>query len=223
MTNRAEFVGDMKDPEYEYVKDWRSLDDGECHYALSGEVYPHGYSPTMYLHRLDEPMKVKKPCGIFVCDTGDLFGEWVKTGWIEHVIDVIRYCPQHIFFLLTKNPSRYKEFSPFPDNCWCGTTVTTEDDVWRIDELRDIKCGKRFVSFEPLLGEIRNPNLENIDWTIIGAMTGRRKAGNVPAVGWISHLRWWSTQNLIPVFEKDNLMEAVANGHILLSDFPLIE
>jgi len=66
MTNRYGFLNSAEDPKYEYVKDWRSVDDGELHYALKGEVYPYGYSPTYYPHRLDDPRKVKKPCGIFV-------------------------------------------------------------------------------------------------------------------------------------------------------------
>ena len=223
ITNIHEFLDRGKDPKYVYIKDWRSVDDGECHVAVKGEVYPYGYSPTYYPHRLDEPRKVKKPCGIFVCDAADLFGSWVPDNWIENVIDVIKSCPQHIFFLLTKNPKRYEEFSPFPGNCWCGTTVTTKEDVHRIDELRDVKCGNRFVSFEPLMGEIRNPDLQNIDWMIIGAMTGRRKAGSVPAVGWVSHLVWWAGQNLIPLFEKDNLSYCMGDMHTLEQRFPLLE
>ena len=223
MTNRYAFLNSAEDPKYEYVKDWRSVDDGELHYALKGEVYPYGYSPTMYMHRLDEPRKVKKPCGIFVCDAADLFGKWVEMGWVEHILDVVNDCPQHIFFFLTKNPKGYKEFSPFPNNCWCGTTVTTENDTSRIDELRDIECGNRFVSFEPLMGEIRNPDLQNIDWMIIGAMTGRRKAGSVPAVGWVSHLVWWAGQNLIPLFEKDNLSYCMGDMYTLKQEFPLLE
>lgn len=223
MTNPNEFIDGIENPEYEYVKDWRSVDDRESHHAFKGEVYPYGYSPTIYLHRLKEPENVKKPCGIFVCDAADLFGEWVYTVWIDYVLDVIKTCPQHIFFLLTKNPKRYKGFEPFPDNCWCGTTVTTEDDLWRIDKLRDIRCGNRFVSFEPLLGEIRNPNLYGIDWTIIGAMTGRRKVGTVPAAGWVSHLEWCAEQNCVPVFEKDNLSYCMADWYKLKQEFPKLE
>ena len=221
MINKDAFERGEK-PQYEYVKDWRSVDDCKKHRALKGEVYPYGYSPTVYLHRLYEPEKVKKPCGIFVCDAADLFGYWVPSIWIDHVIDVIRTCPQHIFFLLTKNPSRYKEFGMLPDNCWCGTTVTTKDDLWRIDELRDVKCGNRFISFEPLLGEIRNPDLQNIDWAIIGAMTGSSKAGTVPASGWVSHLDWWAGQNCVPVFEKDNLSFVMGCMHELKREFPTI-
>jgi len=222
MTNKDAFVIGEK-PQYEYVKDWRSVDDGERHHALKGEVYPYGYSPTIYVHRLNDPMKVKKPCGIFVCDAADMFGSWGYSAWIQFVLDTVRDCPQHIFFLLTKNPERYKVFEPFPDNCWCGTTVTTEDDVWRIDDVRDVECGNRFVSFEPLMGEIRDPDLQNIDWTIIGAETGNRAGKVVPASGWVSHLEWWAGQNCVPVFEKDNLKSVMSYGYELKREFPLLE
>ena len=32
----------------------------------------------------------------------------------------------------------------------------------------------KFVSFEPLLGEIDSPNLTGIDWIIVGAETGEK-------------------------------------------------
>lgn len=223
MINRDAFLECGEKPQYEYVKDWRSVDDGECHSALKGEVYPYGYSPTMYLHRLEEPEKVKKPCGIFVCDAADLFGDWVFSHWIDYVLDVIKTCPQHIFFLLTKNPAMYEVFEPFPENCWCGTTVTTEDDLWRIDDIRNVDCGKRFVSFEPLLGEIRNPNLYDIDWAIIGAMTGRRRVGTVPATGWVSHLEGWAKENGVPVFEKYNLEYCMGDWYNFKNEFPKLE
>src|SRR5271169_1957577 len=97
--------------------DWQNRETGKCHLAKQGEIYPFGYDPTFYRHRLVEPEKMKAPQRIFVVDTGDLFGAWVPQEWITDVIDVTTRCPQHTFILLTKNPARYLEFN-FPANCW---------------------------------------------------------------------------------------------------------
>ena len=53
-----------------------------------------------------------------------------------------------------------------------GTSVENEDNVKRMDELRKVRCGIRFVSFEPLLGSVGEVNLDGIDWAIIGGESG---------------------------------------------------
>ena len=42
----------------------------------------------------------------------------------------------------------------------------------RIDYLRNIKANIRFISMEPLLEDVRNLNLENIHWVIVGGESG---------------------------------------------------
>jgi protein gp37 len=52
--------------------------------------------------------------------------------------------------------------------------VTVEDDQ-ATDRIRDLrKCHSRlkFISFEPLLGPIRNLVLDGIDWVIVGGESG---------------------------------------------------
>jgi len=130
-------------------------------------------TPKYHPDRLKDPMKLKKPSRIFVANTGDLFGEWVKGWQIKEVLNVIADCPQHTFQLLTKNPERYRDFGslerPYPENCWIGTSITCQKDVIRVDYIRDIPAGVRFISFEPILGFIEKIDLTGIDWVIIGA------------------------------------------------------
>ena len=40
--------------------------------------------------------------------------------------------------------------------------------------MKSVPCSMKFVSFEPLLGEIDSPNLTGIDWIIVGAETGEK-------------------------------------------------
>jgi len=72
--------------------------------ARPGEVFPAGFSPTFYPHRLSEPARIKKPSRIFAVSAGDLFGEWVPGEWIRAVLAVARQCSRHTFILLTKTP-----------------------------------------------------------------------------------------------------------------------
>jgi protein gp37 len=118
------------------------------------------FEPAFHPDRLCEPDKVQKPSKIFVCSMADLFGDWVPWEWIKRVLSAAHMNPQHTFQFLTKNPARYQEFNPWPDNCWLGTTVTNQEDAdARVPELLKAQAKVRFVSAEPLLGEI---NLEGI-------------------------------------------------------------
>jgi len=122
-----------------------------------------------------------QPKGIFVCDMGDLFGEGIPYKWTVMVLDVIKFNPNHRFYLLTKQPQNLIKFSPFPENCWVGVTATK----WlafsnALGYLATIKAKVKFLSFEPLLERIQLDMLQKmlfpsvIDWLIIGACTGTK-------------------------------------------------
>src|SRR5207253_2389565 len=53
-------------------------------------------------------------------------------------------------------------------NVWLGTSVETKHYIHRITTLKRINAKTRFVSFEPLLGDIGYVNLEGIHWAIVG-------------------------------------------------------
>lgn len=57
---------------------------------------------------------------------------------------------------------------------WLGTSVESQDYLPRIDLLRRVPARIRFVSFEPLLGSIINPDLAGIHWAIVGGESGPR-------------------------------------------------
>ena len=121
---------------------------------LGKHPFPQGFMLTMYPNRLDEPLSRRKPSRIFVCDMGDLFGEWVPADWVEDVLLTIWARPQHTFLLLTKNPSRYAEFD-LPPNAWAGTSVENQAAAEkRIPELLKAKVSVRWLSVEPLLGPV---------------------------------------------------------------------
>ncbi len=142
------------------------------HRAPEGTVFPAGFQPTFYEHRLDEPCRVKQAARIFVSDMGDLFGEWVPEPWIFWVMKTIEKCPQHTFILCTKNPKRYQTWD-LPANVIALTTVEDQAAAdTRIPEL--LKCNARIkgISVEPMLGPItlpqwiRLPAMVRGDWPI---------------------------------------------------------
>ena len=120
------------------------------------------------------------PKGIFVCDMGDLFGIGIPEAWTRKVLEAIKKDRINRFYLLTKQPQNLIKFSPFPENCWVGITITnqrTNGSASLSDSLRaliDVDAKVKFVSFEPLLEEINVSFYpDEIQWLIIGACTGR--------------------------------------------------
>lgn len=64
----------------------------------------------------------KERAGIFIDSMSDMLGNGVEEEWIREVITVMRECPQHVFFVLTKNPRRLVLFD-WPDNALVGISA----------------------------------------------------------------------------------------------------
>lgn len=148
------------------------------------------------------------PKGIFVCDMGELFGDWIPREWQDAIFRVIRHNPQHRFYLLTKQPQNLIKFSPFPDNCWVGVTATNDDMFTRaIYHLGNVRAEVKYISIEPLLSAIKlngwyQFNNKNLQWLIIGAQT---KPYRPPKVEDIEEIVMAADKAGIPVFLKDTL------------------
>ena len=143
------------------------------------------YEPRFHIKRLQEPYKIKEPSKIFVCSMADLFGDWIPKETIEKVLEVVRENPQHTYQFLTKNPRRYSEFD-FPKNCWLGITEDYTNQA-RLNYLKGKPDNYKFISFEPLLGDMSGLDLSGIDWVIVGAMTG---SGAIkPKKEWIDSIK----------------------------------
>ena len=176
------------------------------------------FAPRFWANRLWEPSHRRRPAKIFVCDMGELFGTWVPDITLNLIFDIIKKCPHHTFQLLTKQPQNLPKFSPYPNNCWVGITVTTNSDFLRaIDYLPYVKASIKFISFEPLLAPIPNPNLTRIDWIIIGGQSGKDKF--YPPLKWIVDIEDAAEEAGIPVFEKSNLVP-YPNPKFLRQEFP---
>jgi protein gp37 len=128
---------------------------------------------------LTAPLGWKKPQRIFVNSMSDLFQEKASEKFIQRVWHVMERAHWHSFQVLTKRPERMLKllskpgFSVLP-NVWLGTSVESEDHLARIGVLRRVPARIRFVSFEPLLGPIVEPDLRDIHWAIVGGESGPR-------------------------------------------------
>lgn len=159
-------------------------------WAYAGKI-----GPQLVEHRLDDPLKLKKPAVIGAQFMGDLFFDGVVAYHIEDVWRVMQKAHWHTFLVLTKRPERAHDFlyncprEILCRNVWIGVTVESQSEVNRILEITNIPASKFFVSFEPLLGEIAiNPYwLSLLSLMIVGCESGPGRRFTSRA--WITSLR----------------------------------
>lgn len=146
--------------------------------------------------------------------------------WIEDVLYKTDCNPQHTFQFLTKFPEIYNHFK-FPENCWLGVTITKNKDIKKsnIENIFRKNPGikynnQAFISFEPLLERIdmRNYDIQNLNWVIIGAETGNRKGKVIPKKEWIADIVDYCKKYHIPVYLKNSLKDIYPK---IKKDFPM--
>lgn len=126
-------------------------------------------------HKLSEPLRWKEPRRVFVNSMSDLFHDNIGLDYIRRVFAVMHKADHHRFQILTKRAERLAEVAPllhWPHNVWMGVSVEDARATHRIDLLRTVPAHVRFISFEPLIGPIENPDLSGIQWAIVGGESG---------------------------------------------------
>jgi len=191
------------------------------------------FKPTYHPERLEAIFKLKPPTKeqnrkrkswiakafphtwlVFCSSVSDLFADWTQHKWrhttLLRIEDAERCGYPVIVQLLTKQPQNIKKYysdvwDPSLKNLWIGVTVTSQDDVWKLKYLKDVKCTVRFASFEPLLSEIHIPPeyVSYLDWVIIGRLTGSNKVKL--QFEWVQEIIDSAKQYRIPVFIKNNV------------------
>jgi len=179
--------------------DW--LSEGTVPESLISGVIDEG--------ELGAPKKRKKPTGIFACSTYDLFFH-KHHSWRDGIFETIEACPHHRFYILTKFPQNIDR--ELPDNVWLGVSVTEGKDWPRVNALRRQSAAVKFVSFEPLLGDVHVGDSHEdvlrsapfLDWVIIGRLTGFGHKFDPPFKQlryMVEHFEKLNT----PIFLKNNL------------------
>jgi protein gp37 len=172
-------------------------------HAMGNSKYENGFISTTHPEDIEEPFKWKKASTIFVCSMSDLFHKDVPSDFIDKVFDVIRQTPQHTYQILTKRAERMAEYfktRDIPVNAWIGVTVEDKSTKYRMDYIRDLKATVRFLSCEPLLEDLGDMNLKNINWIIVGGESGVQ--ARPMKEEWILNIKNQSDLNGIPFFFK---------------------
>jgi protein gp37 len=105
----------------------------------------------------------------------DLFHEKMHFEDIDKIFETIKATPRHYYQILTKREQklkRYLEKRTVPANVWLGVTVENESVKDRINVLKTIDASIRFLSIEPLLGDMGKLDLSGIHWVIVGGESG---------------------------------------------------
>jgi len=177
----------------------------------------------------------------------DLFHEQVPAYFQEQIIDEIYTRPQHKFLILTKRPKSMRDLMDvwsanreglIPQNLGIGVSVENNDYLWRIGELCKIPAAFRFVSFEPLLGDVGEiPNMchpdicidfdcieanfcpyekEHLNWAVVGCESGAHRRPCKQE--WIASVVNQCQDAGIPIFVKQ--MEINGKVEHDMSKFP---
>lgn len=115
-------------------------------------------------------------CRVFTCSWSDWFIEEADA-WRDDAWAIIRACPLLTFQVLTKRSDRIAGHLPTDwgagwPNVWLGVSVEDRENLGRIDDLRIIPAAIRFLSVEPLLGDVGEIDLSGIAWVIVGGESG---------------------------------------------------
>lgn len=133
---------------------------------------------VLHPERLDAPLHWQKPRHVFVNSMSDLFHAQVSFEFIDKVFYVMTGVRRHTFQILTKRPQRMLDYFESRQKIWAQRKAGVElldwfgvhsatDHIWlgvscedqktadeRIPLLLQTPADVRFVSCEPLLGEI---------------------------------------------------------------------
>lgn len=143
--------------------------------AMGQANYRNGFELTLQPHTLEHPYQWKKPTTVFVNSMSDLFHKDVPLDYIQRVFHTMNSTPMHRYQVLTKRADRLLELSSrlnWTDNIWMGVSIENQDYAYRGDALRQTSAKVKFFSIEPLIGEIHQLDLTNIDWVIVGGESG---------------------------------------------------
>jgi protein gp37 len=171
--------------------------------AMGQPKYRNGFEVTLHPETLFVPLTWRKPKMAFVNSMSDLFHEDVPVEFVMKVFQVMTEARLHTFQVLTKRDDRLVELDrkiTWPDNVWMGVTVERDDYQSRLRSLKSCGAAVKFVSFEPLLGPIRDVELGGIDWAIVGGESGPCARPMDPQ--WALDLRDACLQQSVPFFFK---------------------
>jgi len=146
-----------------------------CIYCYVQSIHNYDMTPRYVQRCLSDNLGEGKT--IFVCSTGDMFGEWVPDLWISSVLSYCHRFPHNTYLFQTKNPQRIKGgLSLLPMHTILGTTLETNRDYpeisiapppderanWMYRYSYELKCDI-MLSIEPIIDFDLKPFLAMIE------------------------------------------------------------
>ncbi len=197
--------------------------------------WAHGFaqrSPPRWTGRVEVidaqlgiPRRWKQPRRIFVNSISDTFHERLADAAIDRVFGVMLAAPWHTYLVLTKRPERaaaYYQARPALHDLpqlWLGTSVESAAVAHRIDTLRAIPAAVRFLSLEPLIGELGAIDLSGIHWVIVGGESGPGARPMHP--DWARSLRDQAKAQGVAFFMKQMARKAPIPADLQIRQWPL--
>jgi protein gp37 len=204
--------------------------------TVARSAYPHGFEqPTFHPERLEEPLTVVEPAGIFLDSMADVMGPWVEAAHITQILAICGQAAWHTFFLLTKNAPRLAHWT-FPPNVWVG--ASSPPDVMQghrltrpqqttmlhksLTTLAGVQAPIRWMSFEPLSWDVADVVQQSpgaLQWAVIGAAS-RGRVVYPPDPEVLQRLLAVLDAQGVPIFYKGNLRALPEAAAAWREDFP---
>jgi protein gp37 len=148
--------------------------------GVPGHPYEQGFDLRLVPEKLFDPLDWSRPRTVFVNSMSDLFQDGVEDSFIDKVFGIMGLADWHIYQVLTKRAARMRRVISrrhtdlaHLKHIWLGVSVEDRRfGVPRIEELRRTPAAIRFLSVEPLLEDLGEMDLRNIDWVIVGGESG---------------------------------------------------
>ena len=154
-------------------------------------------------HMIDQPIRWKKPKMIFVNSMSDLFHEKLKREFIVDLFSIMNQANHHTYQILTKRAERLARLNyclDWQEHIWMGVSIEDQKTTWRIENLRFTDAKVKFLSIEPLIDEITDLDLTDIDWVIVGGESGYK--ARIMEEDWALRIVSQCQTENVPVFVK---------------------
>lgn len=162
--------------------------------GTAGHPFEAGFDLTLRPHKLDEPLRWRRPRRVFVNSMSDLFHKDIPVEFVDRVFETMERADWHVFQVLTKRSSLLRRYvnrryagGAAPPHIWLGVSVEDRRALVRLRHLREARAAMRFASFEPLLEDLGDMDLDGIQWAIVGGESGPGRRPIEP--DWVRSIR----------------------------------
>src|SRR5262249_51868366 len=139
-----------------------------------------GFDLRLVPEKLFEPFRWRSPKLVFVNSMSDLFQDEVPDAYAEVVAQVMTQANWHRYQVLTKRGERLRKmisaklrFAAMQETLRGRVTLQGQRyGLPRIEQPRNLPEKVRFLSIEPLLEDLGEFDLSDIDWVIVGGESG---------------------------------------------------